>query len=61
MEKALFDHGHPMKIYDDSETFSGPKEPLLTPFLSDDPSSHDSVIIFPGAVMTTYRLKKKEK
>lgn len=61
MERPLFDHSCPLKIYDDSETFSGPKEPLLTPFLSDDPSSHDSVIIFPGGGYDHVSLEKEGK
>ena len=47
MEKVQFAYDQPIRIYEGKNPES-PKEVLLTPFLSEDPLSHDSVIIFPG-------------
>lgn len=60
METVHFADNLPMKIYEQG-TFSSTKKPLLIPFLSADPSSHDNVIIFPGGGYDHISLEKEGK
>ena len=47
MEKNHFISGLPIRIYEKRRT-AEPKEPLITAFLSDNSSSHDTVLVLPG-------------